>query len=341
MSLTVKTPIHAYTCQDPLSNHLKHDDILKIISQANERDLTTSGNAAYMQLELSLAHVTNKKTQLEGLKRSLEEEVIRLQSRLQTIEYVLARLYFSDLFCVFNREINNKLSSASTNFPHAVQLTNQTWSHLPTTKDPPLLLNRNDFDDVKFWTKSSWNTYERAQRGATNGNAKRAKKHGQPEKETPDDDCDSLEPNTTHIYLETEDGVPVMKALLTQQGQKMRSLWATLGKHGLAPMVWSDADSLAVRFIDSAILNDSRFNYLRLCNDNWKLKYWISKNYPLWVKNHIPSDRAAKAKKDVLENENLLKITPEPDPSNEENLNIASGPTNVSSHEGSSDVHEQ
>ena len=70
----------------PPSKHLKHDDILNIICQASKWDLTTSGNAAYMQLELALAHVANEKTQLEGLKQSLEEEVIRLQSRLQTIE---------------------------------------------------------------------------------------------------------------------------------------------------------------------------------------------------------------------------------------------------------------
>jgi hypothetical protein len=88
--LTVETPTHAYICQDPSSKYLERGDILKIISQASECDLTTSGNAAYMRLELSLARVTNEKTQQEALKRSLEEEVIRLQSRLQTIEYVLA-----------------------------------------------------------------------------------------------------------------------------------------------------------------------------------------------------------------------------------------------------------
>lgn len=71
--------------QDPSSKHLNHDDILNIICQASERDLTTSSNAAYMRLELTLVHVTNEKTQLEGLKCLLEEEVIRLQSRLQTI----------------------------------------------------------------------------------------------------------------------------------------------------------------------------------------------------------------------------------------------------------------
>jgi hypothetical protein len=105
-------------------------------------------------------------------------------------------------------------------------------------------------------------------------------------------------------------------------------------------MVWSEADSLAVGFVDSAVLNDSRFNYLQLCDDNWKLKYWILKNYPSWVRNHLMSDGAAKAKKEALDNKNLFKITPEPDPSSEENLQIASDPTNVISYEGSSGVHE-
>jgi len=44
-----------------------------------ECDLTASGNAAYMQLKLMLAQAMNEKMQLEGLKCSLEEEVIHLQ----------------------------------------------------------------------------------------------------------------------------------------------------------------------------------------------------------------------------------------------------------------------
>jgi len=120
----------------------------------------------------------------------------------------------------------------------------------------------------------------------------------------------------------------------------MHSLWVTLGKHGLVLMVWSKADSLVVGFVDSVVLNNSRFNYLQLCDNNWKLKYWISKNYPSWVRNHLMSDGAAKAKKEALDNKNLFKITPEPDPSSEENLQIALDPTNVISYEGSSGVHE-
>ena len=89
MFLTIKTCTHAYICQNPLFKHLKRDDILNIICQATEGDLTTSGNTAYMRLELAFSRVTNEKNQLESSKRSLEEEVIRLQSRLQTIEYVL------------------------------------------------------------------------------------------------------------------------------------------------------------------------------------------------------------------------------------------------------------
>jgi len=119
----------------------------------------------------------------------------------------------------------------------AIASSNQTWMHLLSMKDPPSPLNQDNFDNIKFWTKSSWNGYERAQKGGMNGNAKKGKKCSRPEKETPDDDCNSLEPNTTHIYLEKEDGIPVSKALITQQGQKMHSLWATLqtwpGTNGL------------------------------------------------------------------------------------------------------------
>ena len=73
-------------CQDPSSTRLTHHDILNIICQASEWDLTTSGNAAYMWLKLILVHVTNEKTQLKGLKRSVKEKVICLQLQLQAIE---------------------------------------------------------------------------------------------------------------------------------------------------------------------------------------------------------------------------------------------------------------
>ena len=119
----------------------------------------------------------------------------------------------------------------------------------------------------------------------------------------------------------------------------MRSLWATLDKHGLAPMVWSEADSLAVMFVDSAMLNDPRFHYLRLCNDNWKLKHWISKNYPSWARNHLAAHGVAKAKKETLDDENLIKIAP--DLLNNEALpGTALEPSNVIPHEESSDAHE-
>ncbi|KAI0282449.1 hypothetical protein BC826DRAFT_1110770 [Russula brevipes] len=308
---------------DPSLRHVARDDVLNVIRQASEHDLTMTGNAAYMRLQLSLAHITNEKTQADALKRSLEDEIIRLQTRMQTIE-----------------EINNKLSSApAMQFPQATGSSNQSWTHLPPTKDPPAPLSRNDFDGVKFWSKSIWNTHERAQKGATDGNSRKARKRGRPEKENPDDDGDSLEPNTTHVYLETEEGIPVSKELVTRQGQRIRCLWATLSKHGLAPMVWSDADSHAVRFIESTMLNDPRFHYLRLCDDNWKLRYWISKNYPSWVRNHLVLDGATKAKKDSpdLDNENLLRITP--DPSNDE-LRMTLEPSNATSHNESCDMPE-
>ena len=109
--LTVETPTHAYICQDPSSKYLERGDILKIISQASECDLTTSGNAAYMRLELSFGACHKREDTTRSPETlSLEEEVGRLQSRLQTpIEYVLAadELCFSPAYlCVFNREIN-------------------------------------------------------------------------------------------------------------------------------------------------------------------------------------------------------------------------------------------
>ena len=66
--------------QNPNPNH---EDI---IWHATECKLTAFGNATYMQLQLTLAQATNKKTQLKGLKCLLDEKVICLQMQLQTIE---------------------------------------------------------------------------------------------------------------------------------------------------------------------------------------------------------------------------------------------------------------
>jgi hypothetical protein len=48
-----------------------------ILHQPSERDLSGSGNAAYMRLEpvLACVRVTNQETHLEGFVRSLEEEI--------------------------------------------------------------------------------------------------------------------------------------------------------------------------------------------------------------------------------------------------------------------------
>lgn len=87
---------HGYVSQDPSSKNRRRDDILNVIRQASEHDLTMSGNMAYMRLELTLARVTNEKIQLESSKRSLEDEIIRLKSRLETTEYVIVCFDFSD-----------------------------------------------------------------------------------------------------------------------------------------------------------------------------------------------------------------------------------------------------
>ena len=259
----------------------------KIISQASEWDLTISGNAAYMCMELALACVTNEKIQLEALKHSLKEKVVRLQSRLHTIEYVTS-FYFSKSLTL-RLPLSTGKSMTNWLLPMlalSLRLFNRAWSHLLLTKDPPSPLNHNNFNDVRFWTKSSWNSYKRAQRGTTNGNAKKVKKSGQQEKETLNDNCNSLEPNTMHAHLPWNWGRhPCPKGTgdiaRPKDAQSLGNSW----------QAWPHADGLercrqpCCKVCRFHILNDPRFHYLRLCSNNWKLKYWTSKNYPLgdWV----------------------------------------------------------
>ena len=92
----------------------------------------------------------------------------------------------------------------------------------------------------------------------------------------------------------------------------MRSLWATLGKHGLAPMVWSEADSPRSRFVDSAVLNDSRFNYLRLCDEQLEAPVLDLEKLPVVGRKSSYLRRSSKTKKEALDNKNLFKII-EPD----------------------------
>ena len=109
--------------------------------------------------------------------------------------------------------------------------------------------------------------------------------------------------------------------------------------HGLALTAWSDAASFAVRFVESSILNDPQFCYLQLCDDNWKLNYWIVKNYLSWVRNHLAPamDKVMKAKWESLDNKNLIKIAP--DPSDVDN-DVSPDPSDGILHEESLEVLE-
>lgn len=109
--------------------------------------------------------------------------------------------------------------------------------------------------------------------------------------------------------------------------------------HGLAPAAWSDAASFAVHFVESLILNDPQFCYLQLCNNNWKLNYWIVKNYPSWVRNHLTPavDKVVKAKWESLNNKDLIKIAPDP---SDDDIDISPDPSDGISHEESLEVLE-
>ena len=167
---------------------------------------------------------------------------------------------------------------------------------LPPLSKLPETLSREQYPAVKYWRRCDYNRARRNNKGNTNGLATARPKRGRPRRAADDDSdeeannvmaWDCVDPNKMpkHPYVETENGRPASQETLWAIGIKARRVWKTLAEKGLAPERWGLVTDHAYEYFSREMLN--AFVEFRLCENNWKLHYWITKSYSSWYQNHF------------------------------------------------------
>ena len=148
-----------------------------------------------------------------------------------------------------------------------------TLANLPSKPKP---IPKAECPDVTMWDKDDYRDWRKAhkrQAGATDGNSSTSETNGgQRRKEF------------THPYLQNKDGTLV--ADLSDMSAKVRSVWETLKKRGMAPKTFSKISSEAWEFITRVVLPLPEYEFLLYCKDGeWKLWEWCKNNYSSWTRN--------------------------------------------------------
>ena len=105
---------------------------------------------------------------------------------------------------------------------------------------------------------------------------------------------------------------PTMGGVVTDMSSKIRSIWESLERRGMAPLTFGKISSEAWEFIAHMILPLPEFKFLHYCLDSeWKLKEWCKINYSSWTRNHgIRQSQVKKTEnvEDVLNSSKLLRM---------------------------------
>src|SRR5688572_17344372 len=98
----------------------------------------------------------------------------------------------------------------------------------------PAPLDSAEYKKVNFWKKRLYTSKQGKSKGITDGNATSLKKRGRPGRQSDNEELnESADPNATHTYPETEEGIPVSWATLARMSQKARSIFQTLASWGI------------------------------------------------------------------------------------------------------------
>ena len=136
---------------------------------------------------------------------------------------------------------------------------------------PPTPLSRADYPKVKFWTKEEWDNHKSCLKDVSGPKSKG------PERA-------SKGVNTTALYMENEDGMPISGATVGQMRAVARTVWIKLFERGKAPSTWGKA-SLEARNLYYSEL-EKRWGLLQCCENHWKADALATANYSQWYLAH-------------------------------------------------------
>lgn len=143
---------------------------------------------------------------------------------------------------------------------------------------PPL--SRCDFPHVRFWTKKEWDEHSSRLKDASGSKGK-----------APDRFSKGL--NTTALYMENENGMPISGDTVTQMRAAARMVWIELFDRGKAPISWGKASLDARNMYYSEL--EMRWGFLRFCENHWKADALATANYSQWYRSHKGRITDAKA----------------------------------------------
>ncbi|KAG6893768.1 hypothetical protein C0992_008704, partial [Termitomyces sp. T32_za158] len=143
-----------------------------------------------------------------------------------------------------------------------------------TFKTLPSSLQHQNYPEIQFWTKSSYEKHVGRTAGDTDGLATQKPRRGRPPRDTTD---------KKHPYLEDEDGKPVKTVRLHEFGEKFRRLLNSLKTKSLHRATWRELDDNVIDYLQ--IEMEREFLEFRLCEGSWKLGYWAPRVYASWMQN--------------------------------------------------------
>jgi len=132
-------------------------------------------------------------------------------------------------------------------------------------------LNQEDYPNVRFWFKRHWTEFLNDQLIDTTlpaGTQGRGRTRA------------SQNVNVAMRYVELEDGKAIDGDRASEIRKFARAIWVSLGKRGLAPAKWGQAD-VETRKEYCREMN-LRFAELRFCDLDWKSEQVATDNYPSW-----------------------------------------------------------
>ena len=178
-----------------------------------------------------------------------------------------------------------------------------TLADLPSKPKP---FPKTECASVTLWSKDDfreWQKTENKKVGATEGNSLTYEPKGRRRRKQSSEE-------SAHPYLQNKDGTLV--ADLSDMSSKIRSVWESLDRRGMAPQTFGKISSEAWEFIARMVLPLPEFQFLLYCSDGeWKLKEWCKTNYSSWTRNHglrQPQAKKTETVDDILNSAKLLRM---------------------------------
>lgn len=172
-------------------------------------------------------------------------------------------------------------------------------TRIPAAVNAPITsvaLRREDYPNVRFWTRQDWNSAAQAQ-------VLDVDEEGEVFPEVDDDEgsnqhLPSPNPpcargkhrasqgiNVTMKYIENEDGTAIDGFRAAEIRRYARSLWVQMALDNKLPATWSDADAASLTYYSASMAQ--RFSELCLCASDWKANLVATDNYPSWRHNWL------------------------------------------------------